>query len=264
MRGAPNGFTLLEVLAASAISVIVLVAVYLMYESNQHLFLIGESLAGAQQNARVALDDIATAVRMAGMFRGDPLCRPAASGEAVRIATADTLSLHGGYRDPDPSAGPDQDCNIYVTFSLWTGAGARGTTLLKETRRAPWERGQLVEAPLAEGVTGLTFRYFDADGHSLPTAVPDPAPTACPDQLPVTRPARRYALDGQGPVAGGAVPTPVTLQSERILVRAVRVELTVETHTVGDAAAGCFRHHAGGTTQSFSAVTEAHLRGPSP
>jgi hypothetical protein len=121
----------------------------------------------------------------------------------------------------------------------------------------------LVEAPLAEGVTALTFRFFDADGHSIPTAIPDPAPAPCPGQWPVARPAQRYALDGQGPAAGGTVPTSVTLGSERSLVKAVRVELLVETHTTGDAAAGCFRQNVGGATQGFFLVTEAHLRGPS-
>ena len=261
MGGGPRGFTLLEALIASAIFAAVMAAVYAMYVTNRRLFLTGESLASAQQNARVALEDMTAAVRMAGGFHPDPLCRPAASNEAVRITAADTLSLHGGYRDPDPGAGPGQDCNVYVTYSLWTGAGRRGTTLLKETRRDPWDRGQLVEAPLAEGVTRLLFRYFDADGHALPTWLPDAPQPACPEEFPVARPFPSYALDGQGPVTGQTRPAPADLGSERSQVHTIRIELRVEMNIAGSAMSGCFRHNVGGSTQGFELVSEAHLRG---
>ena len=261
MGGDPRGFTLLEALIASAIFAAVVAAVYAMYVTNQNLFVSGESLAGAQQNARVALEDMTAVVRMAGSFHPDPLCRPAASNEAVRIAAADTLSLHAGYRDPDPTAGPGKNCNVYVTYSLWTGAGKRGTTLLKETRRDPWQGGQLVEAPLAEGVTRLLFRYFDADGHPLPTWLPDASQSACSGAFPVSRPFPSYALDAQGPVTGQGGPTPAELGSERSQVRSIRIELTVETNIAGNAMTGCFRHNVGGPTQAFDLVSESHLRG---
>ncbi len=263
-RSASGGFTLLEALAASAIFVIVMAAVYLMYESNQSLFLSGESRANAQQNARVALEDMTAAIRMAGAFHPDPLCRPPESDEAVRIATDDTLSLHAGYRNPNPAAGPNQDCNVYATYTLWSGVGGRGTTLLKETRRDPWDQGQLVEAPLAENVTRLAFRYFDADGRPLPTVMPDAVPPDCPGELPVARPRQTFGLDGQGSVSSGGTPSPAGLGSQRSLVRAVRIELAVESNTVGDAIAGCFRPNAGGKTQAFTLVSEAQVRGLTP
>ncbi len=273
-RRASGGFTLLEALAASAIFVIVMAAVYLMYESNQGLFLSGESRASAQQNARVALEDMTAAIRRAGALYcptpelcnnpPDSRCRPPTSFEAVRIATDDTLSLHAGYKDPDPDGGPNQDCNRYVTYTLWTGAGGRGTTLLKETRRDPWDQGQLVEAPLAESVTRLAFRYLDADGRPLPTVLPDPVAPDCPNELPVARPRQTFGLDGQGSVASGGTPSPVDLGSQRSLVRSVRIELAVETNMAGDAVAGCFRPNAGGKTQAFTLVSEAQVRGLTP
>lgn len=263
-RAPAAGFTLLEALTASAIFAIVMTAVYLMYESNQAIFLSGEARAGAQQNARIALDDLAGTVRMAGAFHPHPLCRPAGSGEAVRIAADDTLSLHAGYREPNPAGGPNQDCNVYVTYSLWSGGGVRDTTLRKETRRDDWGLGQLVEAPLAEDVTRLAFRYFDAHGHSLPTNLPAATTPNCPGGFPWARPRGAFGLDGQGPVATGTTPSPVPLGSQRDLVRTVRIELTVETNIAFDPASGCFRRGVGGPTQAFTLVSEAHLRGLTP
>jgi len=257
------GFTLLEVLAASTIFAIIMVAVYMMYETNQNMFVNGEARATAQQNARVAMDDIVTAVRTAGFFHPDAaLCRPPGSVEAIRIATEDTLSLHGGYRDP-PGAGPNQDCNVYVTYSLWDGAGSRGMTLHKEVRRDDWARGQLTQSPLAENVTRLAFRYYDANGQQLPTTLPPEVAPACVPGFPEAWPRRPFALDAQGPVVGAAVPAAVPLNSQRDTVRVVRIEVTVETN-IAAGSDGCYRRNVGGTTQTYTLVSEAHVRSLTP
>ncbi len=262
--GAPGGFTLLEVLAASTIFAIIMVAVYMMYETNQNMFVNGEARATAQQNARIAMDDITAAVRMAGSFHPDMLlCRPWGSFEAVRIGTDDTLALHGGYRDLKADEGPNQDCNVYVTYSLWDGAGSRGMTLHKEVRRDDWARGQLTQSPLAENVTRLAFRYYDANGQQLPTMLPDETPPGCTPAFPEAWPRRAFALDAQGPVAGAAVPTAVPLNSQRDTVRVVRIEITVETN-IAAGSDGCYKRNVGGTTQTYTLVSEAHVRSLTP
>lgn len=65
-----KGFTLIEILIASTIFVMVLLGVYMVYETNQATYVRGEARANVQQNARVALDQITRELLMAGY---DPL-----------------------------------------------------------------------------------------------------------------------------------------------------------------------------------------------
>ncbi len=61
-----QGFTLIEILIASIILVIVLLGIYVIYESNQSTYVRGEGRANLQQNVRVALDQITRELLMAG------------------------------------------------------------------------------------------------------------------------------------------------------------------------------------------------------
>jgi prepilin-type N-terminal cleavage/methylation domain-containing protein len=60
------GFTLAEILMATAISSVVLLALYLLYDVNQVTFVKGEQQADLQQNARIAMDRIVRDLRLAG------------------------------------------------------------------------------------------------------------------------------------------------------------------------------------------------------
>jgi prepilin-type N-terminal cleavage/methylation domain-containing protein len=60
------GFTLAEILMASAISSVVLLALYLLYDVNQVTFVKGEQQADLQQNARIAADRIVRDLRLVG------------------------------------------------------------------------------------------------------------------------------------------------------------------------------------------------------
>lgn len=286
---APHGFTLLEMLAASTIFAIIMVAVYMMYETNQNTFATGDARAAAQQNARVALDDITTAIRMAGSFYCAPPpwvpwpspsspC-PASLGyltpessywqpgssEAVRIATADTLALHAGYKNPGGVCPPK--CNAYVTYSLWTASGARTTTLYKWTLVDPWNdpsNQSVAPEPLAENVIALTFTYFDASGFPIPNPLPAPTTPKCSSSFPFARPSLNYALDGQGPVSGATVPSTVSLGSQRFSVQMIRVQITIESNISYDATSGCYRRHVGGPSQAFTLISETYTRSVSP
>lgn len=61
-----RGFTLLELLIASAIFSVVLVGLYTAFETSQRTYAAGVTQTGAQQNARVALEIMAQDIRSAG------------------------------------------------------------------------------------------------------------------------------------------------------------------------------------------------------
>ncbi len=61
-----RGFTLTEVLVASAIFTIIMLAALLMYDRSNKVFKSGSESADLQQNTRVAYDKLIADVRMAG------------------------------------------------------------------------------------------------------------------------------------------------------------------------------------------------------
>jgi prepilin-type N-terminal cleavage/methylation domain-containing protein len=62
----PRGFTLVEILIASTIFALILLGVYVVYETNQGTYVRGEARSNVQQNVRVALDQITRELLMAG------------------------------------------------------------------------------------------------------------------------------------------------------------------------------------------------------
>ncbi len=71
-----RGFTLVEILIASAIFAMVLVGVYVIYDTNQSTYVRGEGRADLQQNARVALDQMTRELLMAGYDPSKVLAQP--------------------------------------------------------------------------------------------------------------------------------------------------------------------------------------------
>src|SRR5438876_6234043 len=74
-RGRQRGFSLAEVLVATAILVIVLVGILTLYDRANRVFKSGNEAAEMQQNVRIAYEKMVGDVRMAGFdfMRGGPL-----------------------------------------------------------------------------------------------------------------------------------------------------------------------------------------------
>jgi type IV pilus assembly protein PilW len=155
--GNHKGFTLMEVLIALSVFVIVLFAVYVAYESSRTTFTRGQNKVEIQQTARVAMDMLTNEVRMAGYDPSDVMNPPPAppTTSAIVAANANTLTF---IADVDGDNVTDQ-----VTYRL------QGTQVIRDL--ASWD-GATFPAPtsevLGEGVTALTFNYFDASDN--PTA----------------------------------------------------------------------------------------------
>jgi type IV pilus assembly protein PilW len=170
------GFSLAEILMATAISSVVLLALYLLYDLNQVTFLKGEQQADLQQNARIAMDRIVRELRLAGFYPEDPPVIPLVCPTAIQSATATSVRFIADIdsdgtterveytRDPactpnciddppkirrerwSPPAGP--------TCTSWSVAGGAKS--------------------FAERVTTLNFQYYDGAGALLPTPVASP------------------------------------------------------------------------------------------
>jgi prepilin-type N-terminal cleavage/methylation domain-containing protein len=80
--GNDQGFTLIEILIASAIFAMVLVGIYVIYDANQATYTRGEGRANLQQNVRVALDEMTRELLMAGYDPTNILSNPAAYNTA--------------------------------------------------------------------------------------------------------------------------------------------------------------------------------------
>src|SRR3990172_815269 len=85
------GFSLAEILMATAISSVVLLALYLLYDINQVTFVKGEQQAELQQNARIAMDRIVRELRLAGFDPQTPPIIPALCTTAIQSATATSI-----------------------------------------------------------------------------------------------------------------------------------------------------------------------------
>ncbi len=189
---ASRGFTMLEALIASSIFLIVMIAVYTVYGVGEASYNRGTRKWDVQSQARVALERISREVRMAGYASPDKLTDP------VVIATNDTLSIH---------ANTDGTGAKYITYTRRDCSGNVGTTLFRNVSTTTFCGGE----PFIEGVSNLTFAYFELNN------VPLPYP-----------PGSTYQLDGQGYVTGTDTPTTPVVGGSRDRVRQIKVALTVE------------------------------------
>ena len=208
---APRGFTMLEALIASTIFLIVMFAVYTVYEAGEANYNRGIRKWDVQSQARLALERISREVRMAGYATPNKLTDP------VVIASNDTLSLHA---DVDGTGAK------YITYSRRDCSGNVGTTLYRNVSTTTFCGGE----PFIEGVSSLTFAYYELNN------VPLPYP-----------PGSTYQLDGQGYVTGTGTPTTPVVSGSRDRIRQIKIALTVEQQLKG-------------VTIPFTATTDVALR----
>lgn len=152
-RFSEHGFTFAEALIAVALSSIVLLGLYLMYETSQVSFTKGERQTDLQQNARIALDRIVRELRLVG---SDP-SGIIGSEPAILVAEASRIRF---YADADSDSATDR---VEYTFSAAT----------QMIQRELWRSNGASSGaqPLAQTVTALTFAYFDGSNNALPTPV---------------------------------------------------------------------------------------------
>ncbi len=149
-----QGFSLMEVLISLSVFTIVLFAVYTTFTASHRTFARGEDKIEVQQTSRVAMGMAASEIRTAGYDPSNVMTLMPTT--AIQVANANTLTF---IADVDGNNVTDQ-----VTYRL------QGTQLIRDF--ASWGGAAPFPAPaseqLADGVTALTFAYFDSSDN--PTA----------------------------------------------------------------------------------------------
>jgi type II secretory pathway component PulJ len=208
-HGNEQGHSLLEAVVSLSIFLLVLFAVYVVFESNQAIYAKGEGRVDVQQGARASMEQFAALLRNAGYFPENfttpappvPLTNP------IHLATDNALAVYG---DADGSG----TSNIFLF--CWNNDPARNVDLVRWKRSAGGVPGAYT---CDQGMTlaqarsiGLRFAYFDANNNPIPN--------------PSIRP---YQLDGQWM---GAVPS-FADTTQRGAVRRVVITLTVTEDVPG-------------------------------
>jgi len=156
------GFSLAEIVMATAISSVVLLALYLLYDVNQVTFVKGEQQADLQQNARIAMDRIVRELRLAGSERQPTPVIPASCATAIQSATATSISVIANINSDDPTERVEYTHDNLsnpprINRQQWNPVAGPGCN---------WSPAGGAQS-FAERVTTVTFTYYDASNTCL-------------------------------------------------------------------------------------------------
>lgn len=193
IRQSPGGFTLLEMLVASSIFLVVLYAIYLVYDTSEANYRRGSAMWDVQSQARVAMERMAREIRQAGFNS------PVKPTDPVVIATDDTISLHADVGDGNGLR--------YVTYSRRNCSGTLTNTLYRNTSTTTYCGGD----EFISNIVGLTFTYFELNNVTIP--------------YPITS---TYQLDSQAHVTTGGTPAVPAVNGQRNRIRLVKISLIVQ------------------------------------
>jgi general secretion pathway protein J len=167
-RGTVRGFTLLEVLIALSILAIIFALIYGTLDSTQKLAKETEGESDLHRQAQIAL------VRMSAEFSMLYWPRPAGGVSTSGLFVGEDETRFDSRRESQPSDSvrflalshgrlaknaPEGDL-VEVTYLL----DLDQDLLIRQEEFA--EGGRSMEIPLAEGVLGLNFRYFDGQSNT--------------------------------------------------------------------------------------------------
>lgn len=174
-----KGLTMIEVLVSLMISLVVLLAIYQLFDTSHATYASGTKKQDVQQQARLAMDEIVKRVRMAGYFPENFTATPAALANRIRIGAATGLAVYG---DMDQAGASKIFLFCFAGTSIRANTGAFG-----DVNAYTCNQGEA----LADNITGLGFQYFDAanavlapslDGQGL-NAIPDMTTTTVRDSV---------------------------------------------------------------------------------
>jgi type IV pilus assembly protein PilW len=160
-KNARDGFTLLEVLVATAIVGVVMASIFTSFYSQDRSYVTQSEVSKMQQNLRGGISLMMKEIRMAG-------CDPTGKANAGIISAAsDSMSFSldiRGANAEDPPDGDTSDPNERITYSLYDSNRDGVNDTLGRRTGGGWNR------PVAENMDALNFVYLDERG--IPTDVP--------------------------------------------------------------------------------------------
>ena len=150
-----NGFTLVELLVATALSGIVLTGIYSSYYSQQKSYVAQGQVASMHQNLRAAMYHMEREIRMAGY-------NPAgATGTGIQTAGTDTIRITMDITDDTGTGDPDGDIGDAgedITYSLSDTDSDGFMDLLRNDANGSGNQ------TAAEDIDALNLIYLDGSG----------------------------------------------------------------------------------------------------
>jgi len=161
-----QGFTLVELIVAMAVSLLVIGAIGSTFLSQNKSYMVQEEVVAMQQNLRAAMFYMQREIRMAGY---DPTGNAGASIMIANVAELQfTIDENGNGYLTDPDSPYANDSNEQIRYALKNDLNRDGIADGSPCSlgREAWNGGLQT---VAENIDALNFVYLDADGN--PTAV---------------------------------------------------------------------------------------------
>ena len=163
-----QGFTLVELLVAMAVSLLAMGAIYSTFLSQFKSYQVQEEVAAMQQNIRAAMYHMQREIRMAGY---DPTGDATAAIEIANVAELQFKIDENGDGNFTGTS-PANDPNEQIRYALTNDANADGIADGSPCNlgREIWSGGL---QPVAENIDALNFVYLDAAGNPITTPLAD-------------------------------------------------------------------------------------------
>lgn len=202
MSSRQQGFSLVELVIGLTIFLVVLLAVYQLFDTGSATYRSGQRKVDVQQNARVALDEIVRQIRMAGYwpenFDADPANNLPATSVGLHVGMSNGLAVYGdldgtcnlaqaqnpGQSCPAPSSNVFTFCvatdkpnrKVYIRRGRGPTAAAASYTcasgdILAELADLTYRKDS---DTIIDNTQWLTVTYYDANNALIP--VPAAAP----------------------------------------------------------------------------------------
>ena len=166
IRGFRKGLTMIEVLVSLTIFLVVLLAIYQLFDTSHATYASGTRKRDVQQQARLAMDEMVRALRMAGYVpenydmdpaTGLPIPGNDLTGTArIHLATANAIAAFGSLEGGNQS-----------TVFLFCRSGNSLVKKVSVNTADPASYTCNNDDVLADNVTLLRFTYFDANGAQI-------------------------------------------------------------------------------------------------